>query len=90
VWSRPERGGWGATSGATFKWSKGGTLPKGLKLSAAGVLSGVLNKKLATGTVPLPVKLTETAVTSTTNTKGKPKNVTTKTTATETLTVTVN
>jgi Putative Ig domain len=41
----------------------GHPLPKGLKLSSTGVLSGTLNKKLAAGPSSATVQVTETVTT---------------------------
>ena len=46
----------------TFKWAMV-TLPKGLKLSSRGVLSGIPRKSLAAGTTQVKVKVTETVTT---------------------------
>ena len=46
----------------TLKWKKV-TLPKGMKLSSAGVLSGTPNKNLAAGPSSVTVKVTETVTT---------------------------
>ena len=48
----------------TLKWKKV-ALPKGLKLSSAGVLSGTLNKKLAVGPNSATVQVTEKVTTLT-------------------------
>ncbi len=69
----------------TIKWTKGGTLPKGLKVSTAGVLSGTVNAKLAPGSYQVPVKATEKVVTVTGT-----KKVTTTKTVTATLTVVIS
>jgi hypothetical protein len=53
----------------TLKWKKV-TLPKGLKLSSAGVLSGTPNKKLA---APTSVTVTSTETVITLNGKKKVK-----------------
>jgi hypothetical protein len=45
-------------AGATVKWMKV-KLPKGLKLSSAGVLSGTPNRKLMAGPTSVAVKVTE-------------------------------
>jgi hypothetical protein len=43
-----------------FKWKKGAALPKGLKLSKTGVLSGVPSpKKLTPGSYPVPVQVSD-------------------------------
>ncbi len=55
----------------TLKWKKI-TLPKGLRLSSAGVLSGTPNQKLATPT-SITVQVTETVRTF--NSKGKPVKI---------------
>ncbi len=66
----------------TLKWAKGTVvapataLPKGLKLSSGGVLSGTPSKSLGAGQSSVSVKVTETVTTL--NSKGKP--VKTKTT----------
>jgi len=65
----------------TLKWAKGAVtrparaLPKGLKLSSAGVLSGTPSTKLAAGASSIAVKVTETVTTL----NGK-KRIKTKTT----------
>ena len=46
----------------TVKWQRV-SLPKGLKLSSAGVLSGTPNKKLTPGTSSVTVQATETVIT---------------------------
>ncbi|MGB7052367.1 MAG: putative Ig domain-containing protein [Acidimicrobiales bacterium] len=46
----------------TLKWKKL-TLPKGMELSSAGVLSGIPNKHLAADTTSITVKVTETVTT---------------------------
>ncbi len=48
----------GAASGATFSWKKV-TLPKGLKFSSTGVLSGTPNAKLLAGQSSISVTVTE-------------------------------
>jgi Invasin, domain 3 len=59
----------------TLKWAKGtvvspaAALPRGLKLSSTGVLSGTPNKKLAAGTSSITVKVTEKVTTL--NSKGR-------------------
>lgn len=58
----------------SIKWKKV-TLPKGLTLSSAGVLSGTLNKKVAAGPSSVTVQVTETVTTL--NGKRKAKTVTT-------------
>ncbi len=63
----------------TLKWKKV-VLPKGLKLSSAGVLSGTPNKKLAAGPSSATVQVTETVTTL----NGK-KKVKTKTTVQATI-----
>ena len=50
-------------------------MPKGLKLSSAGVLSGTANKKLVAGTSSVTVQVTETVITL--NGKKKVKTPTT-------------
>jgi hypothetical protein len=67
----------------TLKWT-GAELPKGLKLSSAGVLSGTPNKKLASGAYSVVVQVTETVTTL----NGK-KRVKTKTTAEATIPLTI-
>jgi hypothetical protein len=42
-----------------YKWKKVGKLPKGLKLSKSGVISGTPSTKLATGSYPVSVKVTD-------------------------------
>ncbi len=68
----------------TLKWKKV-TLPKGLKLSSAGVLSGTPNKKLAAGSSSVTVQVTETVTTL----NGK-KKVKTKTTVQANIPLTIN
>lgn len=63
----------------TLKWKKV-SLPKGLKLSRDGVLSGTLNAKLAPGSSSISVQVTETVTTF----NGK-KKVKTKTTVQATI-----
>jgi hypothetical protein len=67
----------------TLKWKKV-TLPKGMKLSSAGVLSGTPNKNLAAGPSSVTVKVTETVTTL----NGRRK-VKTKTTAEATIPLTI-
>lgn len=67
----------------TVKWKKT-SLPKGLKLSSAGVLSGTPNAKLAAGPSSVTVQVTETVTTL----NGKQK-VKTKTTVQGTITLTI-
>ena len=51
-----------ATGGTgPYKWKKAGKLPKGLKLSKTGLLSGTPSAKLAPGTYPLGVKVSDAA-----------------------------
>jgi hypothetical protein len=73
----------GQAPGATIKWKKL-VLPKGLKLSSSGVLSGTLNKKLAVGPSSVTVQVTETVATL----NGK-KKVKTKTTVQATIPLTI-
>ena len=68
----------------TLKWTKV-SLPKGLKLSSAGVLSGTLNKKVPAGPTSAAVEVTETVTTI----NGK-KKVKTPTTVQATIPLTVN
>ena len=68
----------------TLKWKKV-TLPKGLKLSSAGVLSGTPSTKLVAGPSSVTVQVTETVTTL----NGK-KNVKTKTTVGATIPLTIN
>jgi alpha-tubulin suppressor-like RCC1 family protein len=68
----------------TLKWKKI-TLPQGLKLSSAGVLSGTPNKKLAAGPSSVTVQVTETVTTL----NGK-KKVKTKTTVQATIPLTIS
>src|ERR1019366_5987582 len=63
----------------TLKWKKV-ALPKGLKLSSTGVLSGTPNKKLSAGASSVTVQVTETVTTL----NGK-KKVKTKTTVQATI-----
>ncbi len=79
----------GSGPGATFKWKKAGPLPKGIKLVKTGVLAGTANKKLAAGSVSVPVQVTETVVTSVT-VGSKVKQVKTKTTVSKTLTLRIS
>ena len=58
----------GVAVGATVKWKKI-SLPKGLKLTPTGVLSGTPNKNLAAGANSIAVAVTETVTTL----KGKKK-----------------
>jgi FecR protein len=67
----------------TLKWKKV-SLPKGLKLSSAGLLSGTPNKKLAAGSSSVTVQVTETVTTL----NGK-KKVKTKTTSQATIPLTI-
>ena len=69
----------------TLKWKKV-ILPKGLKLSRAGVLSGTPNKRLAAGPSSVTVQVTETVTTL--NIKNRP--VKTKTTVQATIPLTIN
>ena len=68
----------------TLKWKKV-TLPKGLKLSRDGVLSGTLNAKSVPGPSSATVQVTETVTTL-----NGSKKVKTKTTAQATIPLTVN
>jgi large repetitive protein len=66
-----------ATGGnAPLKWSKSGSLPKGLKLSKSGLLSGTPSSKAIPGTYSFSIKVTDAS---------KPKQ-----TATATFNLTVN
>ncbi len=67
----------------TLKWKKV-RLPKGLKLSKTGVLSGTPSKKLTAGTSSIKVSVTETVTTL----NGK-KKVKTKTTVQATIPMTI-
>jgi hypothetical protein len=67
----------------TLKWKKV-SLPKGLKLSKTGVLSGTPSTKLKAGTSSVKVQVTETVTTR----NGK-KKVKTKTTASATIPLTI-
>jgi len=67
----------------TLKWHKI-TLPKGLKLSSAGVLSGTPSAKLSAGPSSVTVQATETVTTL----NGK-KKVKTKATAQATIPLTI-
>jgi YVTN family beta-propeller protein len=67
----------------TLKWT-GAELPKGLRLSSAGVLSGTPNKKLIPGTYSVVAQVTETVTTL----NGK-KKVKTKTTVQATIPLTI-
>jgi hypothetical protein len=42
-----------------YKWKKAGPLPKGLKLSKSGMLAGTPSTKLAPGSYPVAVKVTD-------------------------------
>ncbi len=68
----------------TLKWKKV-SLPKGLRLSSVGVLSGTLNRKLAASPSSATVQVTETVITL----NGK-KKVKTPTTVQATIPLTVN
>jgi len=68
----------------TFQWAKV-TLPKVLKLSSTGVLSGTPSAKVAAGASSVTVKVTETVTTL----NGK-KKVKTKTTVQATIPLTIN
>jgi hypothetical protein len=68
----------------TLKWHKI-TLPKGLKLSSTGVLSGIPSAKLAAGPSSVTVQVTETVTTL----NGKMK-VKTKTTVQASIPLTIN
>ncbi|HLM86167.1 MAG TPA: hypothetical protein VK272_08285 [Solirubrobacteraceae bacterium] len=46
---------------APYKWKKASALPKGLKLSKAGVLSGTPSTKLSAGAYQIKVKVTDSA-----------------------------
>ena len=50
-------------SGGTgaYKWKKVGKLPKGLKLTKAGVIEGTPSMKLARGTYPVNVQVLDSA-----------------------------
>ena len=63
---------WDSTSPytTTLKWKKI-TIPKGMKLSSAGVLSGIPSAKLAVGQSSITVSVTETVITLKGNTKVK-------------------
>jgi hypothetical protein len=67
----------------TLKWKKV-ALPKGLKLSSAGVLSGTPSSKLGGGTGPVAVQVTETVTTL-----NGTKKVKTKTTVQTTIPLTI-
>ena len=70
----------GAAPGATLKWKKAGALPKGLKLSSTGILSGTPNLKLVAGTNPsVPVQVTETVITIQSGKRVKTKTMVSKT-----------
>ncbi len=68
----------------SLKWKKVGHLPKGLKLSKTGALSGTPSKKLKAGLSSVKVSVTETVTTR----NGK-KKVKTKTTAQATIPLTI-
>ncbi len=61
-----------ATSGGTgpYTWSvaSGSTLPSGLTLSSAGVLSGTLNSSVGVGTYTFTIKVTDTSTHTTAST----------------------
>ncbi|MGA8726953.1 MAG: putative Ig domain-containing protein [Acidimicrobiales bacterium] len=81
-----QAGGVGASATGyttTLKWGKV-LLPKGLKLSSSGVLSGTPSAKLPTVSFPLVVNLTETVITL----NGK-KKVKTRTTVQATIPLTI-
>jgi hypothetical protein len=60
-----------ATGGTgPYKWKKAGKLPKGLKLTKEGVIEGTPSSKLAAGTYPVAVKVSDA---------GKPKQVSSST-----------
>ena len=59
-----------------LKWAKTAALPKGLKLSKSGLLSGTVSSKVAPGTYTVSVKVSDAS---------KPKQ-----TATATLHLTIN
>lgn len=49
-----------ATGGITpYKWKKLASLPKGLTLSTSGLLSGTINKKVAPGSYPISIQVTD-------------------------------
>jgi hypothetical protein len=73
----------GSTPGATLKWKKV-SLPRGLKLSKTGVLSGTPSTKLRAGTTSVKVQVTETVTTL----NGKHK-IKTKTTVQATIPLTI-
>ena len=76
----------GAGAGATLKWKKVAPLPKGLKLSSTGVLSGTPNKKLnASSNSSIMVQVTETVTTV----NSHDKKVKTKTIANATIPLTI-
>jgi uncharacterized repeat protein (TIGR02543 family) len=68
----------------SLKWKKVGHLPKGLKLSKTGMLSGTPSTKLTAGTSSVKVQVTETVTTR----NGK-KKVKTKTTVSATFPLTI-
>ena len=53
----------GVSPRATLKWTKGAPLPRGLKLSKAGVISGTASSKLVAGTATVSITVTETVIT---------------------------
>jgi hypothetical protein len=69
---------------ATLKWAKV-SLPKGMKLSSKGVLSGTPSNTLAAGPSSITVKVTETVTTLNGSKKVKTKN-----TAQATIPLTIN
>ena len=49
-----------ASGGVTpYKWKEKGTLPAGLTLSKAGLLSGTVSGSVAPGTYPISVKVSD-------------------------------
>ncbi len=45
----------------TYKWKKLGKLPKGLKLTKAGLIEGTPGRKLAAGSYPIEVAVSDSA-----------------------------
>ena len=68
----------------TLKWAKV-SLPKGLRLSSAGALSGTPNRKVAPGLTSVTVQVTEKVTTL-----DGPKRVKTRTTVQSTIPLTIN
>jgi hypothetical protein len=54
----------GAAPRARVKWTKGAPLPRGIKLTSAGVLLGIASPKLVAGTATVSLVLTEIVITT--------------------------